>query len=75
MLKDIFRSNKRRHGMYKKLCMNLNLQYLGPNWDSTHHMFECAMRQQMTLKLFHDNLAEKGKVVGFQNHIGLIFRK
>ena len=57
--------------MYKKLCMNLNSQYLGPNWDvptrwnSTHHMFECAIRQKMTLKLFHDNLAERGKVVQF----------
>ena len=28
-------------------------------------MFECAVRQKMTLKLFHDNLASRGKVVEF----------
>ena len=33
ILKDIFRSNKRRHVMYKRLCMNLNSLYLCPNWD------------------------------------------
>ena len=81
MLKDVFRSNKRRHGMYKKLCMNLNSQYLGPNWDvptrwnSIHHMFECVMRQKMTLKLFMITLPKGESLFNFRNRIEMIFRK
>ena len=81
MLKDVFRSSKRQHASYIKLCDNLNSLYLGLNWDmpnrwnSTHHMFECAVKKKDTLKLFHDHLVDKGGLLHFWNRIGKLFQK
>ena len=69
MLKDVFRSNKRRHGMYKKLCMNLNSEYLGPNCDVPTRV-PCYV-----LNTFMITLHLRERLFNFRNRIGMIFRK
>ena len=71
MLRDIFSSSNARYHKYMKFCADANAPWLGPNWDvptrwnSTCNMFECALRQKDTLKMFHDHLAERNRVMAY----------
>jgi hypothetical protein len=70
MLSDVFYGGANRYKNYMRLCRETGSVFLTPNWDcptrwnSTLNMIECALRQQATLKVFHDNLVDKGKVMG-----------
>ncbi|GJY91091.1 zinc finger BED domain-containing protein RICESLEEPER 2-like protein [Tanacetum coccineum] len=71
MLKDIFSTSNARYQRYMKFCTDANALWLGPNWDvptrwnSTCNMFECALRQKNTLKVFHDQLAQRNLVTPY----------
>ena len=68
MLQDIFCSGNARYKNYMKLCKETNSVFLTPTWEcptrwnSTHKMWQNALRQKDTLKHFHDRLYNKGKV-------------
>ena len=70
MLQDVFYGGATRYKNYMRLCKETDTVFISPNWDtptrwnSTLNMFECALRQRETLKVFHDNLVDKRKVIG-----------
>ena len=71
MLRDVFSSSNARYHRYMKFCTDANSIWLGPNWDvptrwnSTCNMFESALRQKDTLKMYHDHLTERNRVTPY----------
>nr|GEY20439.1 zinc finger BED domain-containing protein RICESLEEPER 2 [Tanacetum cinerariifolium] len=64
MLKDIFKSDTRNYQYYMHLCKEAKKPSLSPNWDvttrwnSTYHMFQCALKQKGTLMYFNETLSD-----------------
>ncbi|GJY33220.1 zinc finger BED domain-containing protein RICESLEEPER 2-like protein [Tanacetum coccineum] len=66
MLKDVFKSGGRNYKHYIRICKEAEKPAYSPNWDvptrwnSTYHMFQCGLKQKVTLMYFHDLLANRG---------------
>jgi hypothetical protein len=71
MLRSIFKQSRERYMKYKKMCNDTNSVCLGPNWDvptrwnSTFNMFQSALKQKDTLKIYHDHLTSRGRAIPF----------
>jgi len=71
MMYDVFKKSRARATRYRKLCKDTNSPCLGVSWDiptrwnSTHKMFQSALRQKETLKIFHHHLVSKGRTLAF----------